>query len=160
MRFRFEQTIELPRATLFAFYEDPEHLVLLHRGWAKLRVICCDHSLRPGSRTWFELTVAGILPVVMGFEHSVYEPPHRFGERLIHGPFSEFTHVHEFEEVNAGTVVRDLLTVSLPWYYGGNFAMKLVVGPLARRSFKFRAATLLSLAQTGEIAQYLDRRLS
>ena len=152
MRFQFEQTIALPRATVFAFHEDPGHLVLIHRDWAAFRMIRHDGDVNPGSRTWVETTVAGILPIVMGFEHDVYKPPHRFGERMIHGPFGKFTHIHEFEELEGGCVVRDVLEVELPWYYGGEMAMKFFIGPMVSRAFKFRAAALLKLAESGAMS--------
>jgi ligand-binding SRPBCC domain-containing protein len=172
MHFEFEQVIALPRATVFAFHEDPEHLVVLHRGWAAFRLIHHDGHLHQGSRTWFEITLARTLPVAMGFEHTIYEPPHRFGERLIHGPFSKFTHLHEFDEVfnkvgagastetNAETRVRDLLDVELPWHYGGEVAMKAFIAPMLQRAFKFRQRTLLQLAQAGEIGQRAGQQIA
>jgi ligand-binding SRPBCC domain-containing protein len=156
MRFRFEQVIDLPRSVVFAFHEDPEHLELLHRGWAAFRLIHHDGRLQCGSRIWFETTIAGILPVVLGFEHFFYEPPHRFGERLVHGAFKKFTHIHEFDEVTTGTMVRDLLEVELPWHYGGEWAMKLLVAPLLQRAFQMRGETLLRLAQSGAIVHHAE----
>ncbi len=147
MNFQFEQKIELPRSSVFAFHEDPEHLELLHRGWSTFRMLRHDGSVEIGSRTWVEITFAGILPVAMGFEHRVYEPPLRFGEHIVHGPFSKFSHIHEFEEIDGGTVVRDLLEVELPWHYGGEVAMRALVAPTLRRAFKFRRDALLKLAQ-------------
>ena len=160
MHFQFEQMIALPRTTVFAFHEDPEHLVLLHHGWSAFRMIHHYGRLHPGSRTWFETTIAGILPVVMGFEHTVYEPPHRFGEQLIHGPFRKFTHIHEFDEVNRGTMVRDLLEIELPWHYGGELAMQHFIAPMLQRVFKFRGEALLKLAQTGAIVRRVEQRLT
>jgi ligand-binding SRPBCC domain-containing protein len=160
MHFRFEQIIELPKAIVFAFHENPEHLVLLHHGWANVRMIRHDGHVHQGSRTWVETTIARILPVVMGFEHTVYEPPHRFGERLIHGPFSKFTHIHEFDEVNTGTIVRDLLEVELPWYYGGELAMKVSIAPMLQRTFKLRGAALMKLAQAGDINRRAGQQLA
>ena len=151
MRLRFEQIIKLPRSVLFAFHEDPEHLVLLHRGWTTFRMIHHEGCLTPGNRTWFETTVAGIIPIVLGFEHTIYEPPYRFGERLIHGPFSKFTHIHEFKEVEAGTTISDLLEIELPWYYGGEAMMQAIVAPLLRKAFLLRGNALLKLAQAGNI---------
>ena len=160
MQLCFEQVIPLPRATIFAFHEDPEHLVLLHRGWAAFRMLHHEGRLQQGSETWFEMTIAKILPIALGFEHSIYEPPQRFGEQLVHGPFHKFIHIHEFEKVTAedeatnnSTIVRDLLEVELPWYYGGEWAMQLLVGPLLQRTFKFRGAALLKLAQSGDITE-------
>ena len=152
MQFRFERVINVPKDILFAFHEDPEHLVLLHRGWASFRMLHHDGCILIGSRTWFVMTVAGIVPVVLGFEHAIYDPPHRFGERLIHGPFSRFSHIHEFTDVDGGTNCSDQLDVELPWYYGGETVMKLLVAPSLRRTFRLRGDALQKLAQSGSIA--------
>lgn len=132
--------------------------MLLHRGGAAFRLLHHDGCLSPGGRFWIETTVAGILPVAMGYEHTVYEPPRRFGEQLIHGPFSKFTHLHEFDEADTGTTVRDVLEVELPWYYGGEWAMKLFVAPMLRRTFKLRGEALSKLAQTGGIVPSAQQR--
>lgn len=159
MQLRFEQTIPLPRPVLFAFHEDAAHLVLLHRGWARFRLLHHEGGLQVGSRIWFETTLAGIVPVVLGFEHTVYEPPARFAECLIHGPFRRFTHSHEFQETAAGTVLCDVLDVELAWYYGGELMMSVVVAPLLRRAFRLRGKALLSLVQTGQIADRTGRAI-
>ena len=83
MQFSFEQVIELPRSLVFSFYEDPEHLLLLHgerlhAQRSALRMIRHDGHLRVGSTIWFEINIAGVLPVVMGFEHTIYDPPRLF----------------------------------------------------------------------------------
>jgi ligand-binding SRPBCC domain-containing protein len=148
MKFWFEQVIDLPVERLFRFHEDPEHLSVLLRHWPTFRMIKHDGNVRVGSMTWFEESVGLVIPVVMGFRHFVYEPPHRFGERLVHGPYSRFIHIHEFERTESGTVVRDLLDITLPWQYGGEPIMKIIVGPMIRRAFTFRQTELKRLAKT------------
>lgn len=157
MKLKFEQVIELPKEVLFAFHEDPGHLALLHQGWATFRMIRHDGGLAQGSRTWFETTIAGIVPVVLGFEHTIYEPPNRFGECLIHGPFRRFDHIHEFYDVDKGTVVCDCMEVELPWYYGGEIVMRFFVTPLLRIAFLKRGNALLKLARAGIIAERAGR---
>jgi len=151
MKFRFEQTIGLPRDVLFSFYGNPGHLALLHREDTAFRLLHHDGALKIGNKMWFEINVARMLPVVLGFEQTIYEPPHRFSEDLIHGPFTQFTHIHEFDEATTGTIVRDLLEVELPPYYGGELAMRTFIAPVLRRAFQLRGATLQRLAQSGEV---------
>ena len=151
MQLCFEQVIELPRSALFAFYEDPAHLAVLHGADRRFRMIRHDGDLRPGSETWFEINIGGVLPIAMGFQHTIYDPPCRFAERLIHGPFSRFNHAHEFEEVASGTRLRDLLDISLPTYYGGEAIMRIVIAPRLRHVFEQRARALQKLVQSGAI---------
>jgi ligand-binding SRPBCC domain-containing protein len=96
---------------------------------------------------------ARVLPLVLGFRHVVFEPDRQFAEQAIHGPFSKFFHAHEFESRAGGTLVRDRLEISLPWYYGGEMAVRLLVAPEVKRMFRHRAKALHDLAQNGAIAQ-------
>lgn len=186
MHFQFEHTIQLPRTVVFAFYENPANLEVLHSGWSSFRMIRHEGKLHLGCRFWVETTVAGIFPVVMGFENTLHEPPQRFGEQIVHGPFSTFSHIHEFDELNnlnpdrteksinpvklsthcvsgpslanveVKTIVRDLMDIKLPWYYGGEIAMKLFVAPMLERTFKSRSEASLHLAQDGTMNQIFN----
>jgi len=152
MKFRFEQVIESSREGVFAFHADPSNLAVLFAGRPAFRLLHHDGGIRPGCVTWIEETVAGCAPVVMGFRHTIYEPPDRFGEELIHGPYERFVHIHEFEErTEAATLVRDRLDVSLPWQYGGEAAIRWIVAPMIRSTFGFRQRALRKLAAAGDL---------
>ena len=142
MNFRFEHCIRLPIEEVFRFHEDPANLGVLLHGWPGFRLLHHDGHIFPGAMTWFEQTIAACIPMVLGFRHMLYEPPHRFAEELIHGPFRHFAHVHEFEQVEHATMVRDLLEVRLPWHYGGDAAVRICVAPALRRVFAFRHQAL------------------
>lgn len=140
MKFVFEQVVELAVDEVFAFHRDPHNLLIILQAWPALRLLHSDGGVEVGCRNWFEVDVFGFVPMVLGFEHVVYEPPRRFGERLIHGPFRQFTHYHEFEEHPQGTLIRDVVEVSLPRHYGGELGTRLLVAARVRRVFALRAA--------------------
>ena len=135
----------MPIETVFAFHEDPANLARLLRNWRGFRILHHDGNIRPGSETWVEQTVGSCVPVVMGVRYTIYEPPTRFAEQMIHGPFHQFEHIHEFESTPQGIVVRDLLDVAWPSHYGGKFVMRLCVAPMLRRVFEFRQIVLEQL---------------
>ena len=105
MEFLFEREVAAPREGVFAFHADPGNLEVLMRRCAGFRVLRHDRSIRPGAVTWVEQPVFPWLKVVMGFRHTLCEPPLRFGEEIFHGPFSRFVHLHEFEERPGGRKV-------------------------------------------------------
>jgi len=154
MQLIFEQIIKVPREVVFAFHENPENLLLIHAGWATVRLIKHDGGLTPNNRLWIEITVLKILPMVMGFEHTIYDPPKCFTERLVHGVFDTFNHRHEFEETSGGTLVRDVLEVKLPWLYGGELVMHTIAGPMLKQMFKHRQQSLLKLALSGVLESH------
>jgi ligand-binding SRPBCC domain-containing protein len=153
MKVCFEHRVSLPVEVVFHFHENPAHLELMHCNWPGFRLLHHDGRVLPGSTTWIEQSIARCVPVVLGFRHTIYEPPTRFGEVLIHGPFRRFTHIHEFQQVGETTVVRDLLDVKLPWRYGGELGMRLFVGPAIRRVFASRHSVLTQLAQNDQLAR-------
>ncbi len=156
MELLFEHHIDLARDAVFAFHENPAHLELIMADWRPFRLLHHDGSIAPGSEVWVEENALGWIPVALGFRSDVYEPPHRFGEQLIHGPFSRFTHVHEFEAHGPGrTIVRDRLDVRLPWQYGGALAMERIAAPRLRRAFALRGRNLQRLAADGTITRVL-----
>jgi ligand-binding SRPBCC domain-containing protein len=157
MCFRFETIIPVFRETVFAFHENPEHLELLHTGWSKIRLLSHERKVVIGAETWIEMTLAGCLPMVFGFRHTLFEPPVRFGEQAIHGPFTLFKHIHEFEELPGGTLVRDLIEVRLPWQYGAETIVARVVAPCITRMFHKRSRALGRLAREGTITRSAAR---
>ena len=153
MNFCFEQAVPLAPERVFAFFENPERLELLHAGWSKIRLLHHENRVRIGGETWIELTVAGFVPMVLGFRHILFEQGSRFGEVAIHGPFSRFIHIHEFEGRGGSTLVRDLLEVCWPRHYVGEAVMRRVVVPAIRRMFQNRAEALTRFADDGTIAR-------
>lgn len=153
MEFRFEQLVSASYETVFRFYENPAHLSVLHMGWPGFRLLHHEGHIHPGATTWIEQTMAGCIPLVLGFRHTIYEPPHRFGEELIHGPFSLFSHMHEFEPVGEKTLIRDRLAIQLSWQYGGESVTRHLAAPSIRSLFAFRNQALECLADSDELVR-------
>lgn len=153
MKLRFEQHIGLDRETVFRFHENPANLTLLMVHWPAFRLIEHEATIRPGVKMHVAERL-GPFWIPMTFEHFLYEPPHRFGERQFKGPFRKCEHVHEFVETATGTTITDHLDVELPWWMGGELAMRLLVGPRIHRLFAFRKQAYLSLEQSGRIVAH------
>lgn len=149
MLLQFEHRVPVPREAVFRFHEAPANLAMLLRNWPGFRLLRHDANILPGTTTWFEQTIARCVPVVLGFRHTIYEPPYRFAEELIHGPFRRFTHTHEFEAAGEWTLMRDILEVELPWQYGGQLGTRLFVTRPLRGVFAHRHRALDWLVASG-----------
>lgn len=150
MKLEFKHIFEISAAELFAFHENPNNLVKFLHGWPTFRMVTNDGHIRIGSITRVEERV-GPLWIPMTFEHFVYEPPHRFGERQVRGPFRKLEHIHEFQGAGPRTVMRDLLEVALPWYLGGELATRLFIAPKFRRFFEYRHGEMDRLLKSGKL---------
>lgn len=139
----FEQLYPVDRQRLFALHESPAVLPRLQDP-REFRLLSHPGHIRAGARVAVQNRV-GPFWLSFEFEHVLYEPPHRFGEELVRGPFRFLRHVHEFESRPEGTLIRDRLELALPWWLGGRLAERLVVGPRVRRTFRRRHEALARL---------------
>jgi ligand-binding SRPBCC domain-containing protein len=73
----------------------------------------------------------------------VWEPPHRFVDEQVRGPYRRFVHEHRFEEVVGGTRVVDHVDYDVP---GGRLLSgvlnRLLVAPDLAALFDFRQRRL------------------
>ena len=71
-------------------------------------------------------------------EIDVWEPPRRFVDRQVRGPYRQWVHTHTFEERDGGTVVRDRVDYAVPGGPLEPLLHRFVVGPDAARIFDYR----------------------
>lgn len=150
MNLLFEQIVEVPRESLFAFHTDPANLVLLLEGWKGFELLSHDGHIRPGARTRVRQAVGPTRHELL-MEHFLLEPPTRFAERQIEGPFTRFEHVHEFFDAPGGTRLVDRIEFSLPEHLGGFLTEHVVAAPGLRRLFEFRHAAYARLCAAGTL---------
>jgi ligand-binding SRPBCC domain-containing protein len=73
---------------------------------------------------------------------TAFEPPHRFVDEMVRGPFRSFRHEHLFEPAGAGTRMTDVVTFGMSL---GPVA-DLPVGLYLRRLLRIRGAAIRSAA--------------
>jgi ligand-binding SRPBCC domain-containing protein len=75
---------------------------------------------------------------------TAYEPPHRFVDEMVRGPFRSFRHEHLFEPAGAGTRMTDLVTFRMAL----GPVTELPAGLYLRRLLRIRGAAIRSAAIT------------
>ena len=152
MQLTFTCTVAAARESIFAFHTNPQNLSVLLAEWRATEVVRTDASIEVGARMDIRERM-GFMTIDCTFEHHVFEPPARFGERQIRGLFRRFEHVHGFEVVDAeNTRIVDTLEVALPWWLGGALADRLIAKPRLVRMFAQRARAYTRLAREGRFA--------
>ena len=71
-------------------------------------------------------------------EITAWEPPHRFIDRQVRGPYRLWVHEHTFEERDGGTVVGDRVNYAVPGGPLEPLVHRLVVGADMARVFAYR----------------------
>lgn len=95
-RFSVSCRVPVSRERLFAYHQAPGALERLIPPWEKVRLESSDRSLEPGSRVVLR-TNLGPIPLRWVAEHGAYDPPRRFEDSQLSGPFAHWHHVHRFE---------------------------------------------------------------
>ena len=76
---------------------------------------------------------------------TTYDPPSKFVDEQLKGPYSFWHHTHAFVEENGGTRMVDTVRYALPFGAVGALAHPLVVRRQMRRIFEYRAKVIAGL---------------
>jgi ligand-binding SRPBCC domain-containing protein len=144
--FQCEQELWVPRPIeeVFAFFSRPENLQSITPDWLDFRVVEAPTTLRAGSLLRYRLRWHG-LPILWVTEIWEWDPPHRFVDRALSGPYTLWNHEHSFEAREGGTDIRDRVTYALPLGPIGVLAHRLRVRHDVKKIFDFRSERLRKL---------------
>ena len=122
--------IELPRVreAVFPFFRDAFNLERITPPELRFRVLTPGPiEMGPGARILYRLRLWG---VPFGWETVIsrWEPPVRFVDEQVAGPYRRWVHLHEFVPTSRGTLVRDHVDYALPFSPVGEVVHPLVLG--------------------------------
>lgn len=133
------QIVARSRDEVFAFFSNAENLEILTPPWLQFRILTGRPiDMHEGARIDYMLRLHGI-PVRWTSEITAWEPPLRFIDEQIRGPYRLWVHEHRFESADGGTRVIDHVRYAVP---GGRLANRLLVAPDIDRVFRFRGQRL------------------
>lgn len=137
--YRLERSQIVPRTVdeVFPFYADPGNLSRLTPGWLGFTVLTPDVEMHAGARIDYRVRPLGV-PQRWTSLISVWDPPHRFVDEQVRGPYRRWHHLHEFRAVEGGTEIRDTVTYALPFGPLGRLAHALLVRHQLRAIFEYR----------------------
>ena len=128
-----------PRAEVFAFFADPANLARVSPPALRLRLLTPGVTLAAGAVLDFRIAWLG-LPLRWRAYIREFDPPYRFVDVQVRGPWARWEHRHRFLDEGGGTWVEDRVTYRLPLGpVGGAMHRALVQGQL-RRAWAFRQA--------------------
>lgn len=142
---RVETRMWLPRppAELFPFFADAHNLEAITPPWLCFAVLTpAPIEMRAGALIDYRLRLHGV-PLRWRTEIAVWEPPVRFVDRQVSGPYALWEHEHRFRDVAGGAVMSDHVSYRIR---GGRLADR--IGDLAvarrdlRRIFEYRRDAL------------------
>lgn len=144
MPFTLESSQWLPRAPedIFPFYSDAFRLEELTPPLLHFHVVTPPPiEMRAGVEIDYKLRLRG-LPLRWRSRITAWEPPHRFVDEQIRGPYRRWVHEHTFIPQNGGTLVKDVVEYDM---LGGRLANRLLVRNDLRRIFAYRQERLAQI---------------
>ena len=133
------QPLGLPADRAFAFHADARNLEAITPPWLAFRVVTPDPiAMAAGTLIDYRLTLHRI-PIRWRTRIEVWEPPRRFVDVQLSGPYALWEHTHAFEPVGDGAVeIRDRVRYALPLGPLGALAHALFVRRDLERIFDYR----------------------
>ncbi|WP_010588343.1 SRPBCC family protein [Schlesneria paludicola] len=146
-RLSAEQWLPRPLDEVFEFFADAYRLQDLTPPFLNFQVL----TPRPvdmfaGTTIDYRLKLHGI-PIRWRSEITEWQPPLRFVDRQLKGPYRLWNHLHTFEMKDGGTLVRDIVDYAVP---GGALIHWLMVRRDLMRIFEYRHGQLASYFGAGD----------
>ncbi|NDG85251.1 MAG: TIGR01777 family protein [Proteobacteria bacterium] len=109
-----EQFIPQELETVFPFFSDARNLETLTPEWLNFRIQkVSTESVQRGTRIRYRLKLHG-MPLGWLTDIAEWEPPMRFVDNQLKGPYKLWYHEHTFHRVKGGTLIRDWIRFKLP----------------------------------------------
>lgn len=126
-----------PRPIVFAFLADPRQAIHLTPPWLQLSVQS-PQARQTGAVVDYRLRCLGLPLTMRGFVREC-DPPFRFLEVQVRGPFARWEHRHRFLALGeTSTLVEDRLVYRLPGGLLGRAVHLLVARHLMRAAWAYR----------------------
>ena len=142
-RLSTSQIVSATPSQVFPFFENPGNLSDITPPWLDFKLINSAEIVRPRDGARYDYTIRWFgIRIHWQSEIVDYEPPHRFIDVQLKGPYALWHHLHTFEEVADGTLMKDDVTYRLPFGPLGRITHILAVKKQLRDIFIYRAVSI------------------
>jgi ligand-binding SRPBCC domain-containing protein len=149
----FNLNVELqlprPRAEIFPFFGEARNLETITPPWLKFEVMTpAPIVMARGTLIDYRIRIHGV-PIRWRTEIIEWDPPHRFVDVQLQGPYTLWHHTHTFTECGDQTVCRDDVRYRPR---GGALINWLFVRRDVEQIFRYRQQRLLEIFKCGDSA--------
>jgi ligand-binding SRPBCC domain-containing protein len=139
------QRLAPPPEEVFPFFSDAANLERITPPWIGFRIATAQPiEMGRGTLIDYRLKLHGI-PLNWHTEIALWDPPHRFVDVQLSGPYRLWHHTHSFERDGEGTLMRDVVRYALPLGPLGEIAHLVLVRGDLSRIFDFRVEEVARL---------------
>jgi len=147
-----KQYINKPLEVVFEFFSKPENLEMITPKSLSFNILTpTPIKMEKGSLIDYTIRLFGI-PIHWRTLISDYEPPFRFVDQQIKGPYTFWHHTHTFKLVEGGVEIIDEVKYSLPLGWLGTLAHAIWVRKDLEKIFEYRKTVIQHYFDTTNIS--------
>lgn len=134
--------VRRPLGEVFAFFADAGNLQRITPPWLNFEILTpLPIDMRAGALIDYRIRVRG-LPVRWRTRIAAWEPPLRFVDEQLRGPYRLWHHEHTFEETSEGVLVKDRVRYRVPGWVLEPVIHRLWVRGDLDRIFAYRRSAI------------------
>ena len=137
-----ELWVPRPLSEVFPFFSEAKNLEQLTPDWLNFQILSpLPIEMRVGALIDYRIRLYKV-PMRWRTLISAWEPPHRFVDEQLRGPYSIWWHEHTFVEKDGGTLLADRVRYQAPL---GFLSHPLIVNRQLQRIFEYRTDVIRRL---------------
>lgn len=155
--YQFNSKLWLPRKRkeIFSFFTDACNLEEITPSWLQFRVVSpTPIRMQVGTEIDYRLRIRGI-PIRWRSRITVWDPPYRFVDEQVLGPYRMWVHEHLFTEIGGHTRCEDHVEYAV---FGGSLVNYFFVKRDIRSIFAYRSERLQEFFQKLPTEEYHEIR--
>jgi ligand-binding SRPBCC domain-containing protein len=134
-----------PIGQVFAFFAEPQNLEKITPPTMRFTILTpLPIEMRQGALIDYRIVLNGIR-MLWRTEITEWQPPHRFIDTQLKGPYLQWIHEHSFREVEGGTEMMDRVEYRVPGGPLEPLIHRLYVRPQVERIFDYRESVIAEL---------------
>ncbi|QDU96636.1 SRPBCC family protein [Lignipirellula cremea] len=142
-----KQTLAAPLEKVFAFFSDASNLEAITPPSLHFQIVTpLPIVMQEGTLIDYRLRLLGV-PFSWKTRIDCYEPPVKFVDRQVSGPYDVWRHTHTFAATPEGVEMIDRVEYRLPWSILGDLAHAVYVRRTLEQIFDYRQQTTARLLQ-------------
>ena len=147
-----KQYINKPLEVVFEFFSKPENLEMITPKSLSFNILTpTPIKMEKGSLIDYTIRLFGV-PIHWRTLISDYEPPFRFVDQQIKGPYTFWHHTHTFRLVEGGVEIIDQVKYSLPLGWLGTLAHAIWVRKDLEEIFEYRKTVIQNYFEINNIS--------